>query len=102
MKRELQSAREAMQENFLAFLDGMPDETKTQACQLIVDGFAPLFEELKDRTRKTVLAAQIGEKGFRIERTTNFLGLRVGSLIDRDEAEKLIEQGIVFSVCRNK
>lgn len=60
------------------------------------------MEEKKKEPRRSVVAAQIGDQGFRIERVTNFLDLKVGIVISREQAASLIAQGINFTVCRNK
>ncbi len=102
MKKELTEAREQIQENLITYLDGIPNDIKTQVCQIIVDGFAPLFAELRERTRRSVTLSQIGQTAYRVETTTNFLDLRVGILISREEAEKLRVDGIQIRVQRNK
>jgi hypothetical protein len=102
MKRELNDARESIQQNLLVLLDGLPQEAQTKACELIVQGFAPLYEELASRVRKSMLVTQIGEAGFRIERTTNLLDIKVGKTLPRDEIEKYMADGITINVTRNK
>lgn len=103
MKKELRNAREQIQENLLTFLENvLSEEDKTRACDLIVQGFAPLFEEAESKTRKSVFVTQIGESGFRVERTTNFLEQKCGVSVSRDDLKKFLTDGIFVTVARNK
>lgn len=52
--------------------------------------------------RKSVYAVRVGETGFRVEKTTNYLDLKVGSTISKEDAQKLIDSGITVSIGRNK
>lgn len=101
MKRELTQAREAIQHNLIAFFDGMPQDCVDKTCEIVVSGFAPLFEELANRTRKSVGTVQILEK-YRVIKTTNLLDLRIGAYLSKEEAAKLIADGVHFTVSVNK
>lgn len=99
-KNPLLSARESLQENLLALMDGLPQDAQTRACQLVVDAFAPLLEK-KTKVTRGVLAAQVGEQGYRVKRTTNLLDIPIGSMLSKERAQTLIDEGIIVTVMRN-
>ena len=44
-KHDVKEASESIQNNLLALLDGLSVETLDKACQIVVDGLAPLKEK---------------------------------------------------------
>jgi hypothetical protein len=52
--------------------------------------------------KKVLSLTQIGEVGYRVERTTNFLDQRVGVIIGKEKVAALIKQGVTVIVGRNK
>lgn len=99
MRKDLLNAREQMQENLRTLLDGLPVEAVTQACQIIVDGFAPLLE--KKREIRSIVTKQIGGQGFRVVKTTNLLEIKIGSMLTPEQAEEMRAEGVNFTVMRN-
>lgn len=55
----------------------------------------------KAAPKKAILAAQVGDHGYRVKRTTNFLDVRVGVMLSRADAERYIAEGVNFTVMRN-
>ena len=99
MQDEICNARESIQENLLAFLEGMPQETLDKICQTVVEGFAPLLEK-RERARKAVSVVQV-TNSYRVVKATNIFDLRMG-LLPSQEAENLVKQGITVTVSPNK
>jgi len=56
----------------------------------------------KKEPRKSVYAVQVGEQGYRVLKATNLLSLRVGSMLTVEQAAKLIDSGVNFTVGVNK
>lgn len=54
------------------------------------------------KIRRAVFAVQIGDAGYRIDRTTNFPELRCASVIQRAAIDALISQGVTVNISRNK
>ncbi len=97
MKKELNEARAKILEH-VALVNPIDDGTTAT----VNEAFAPLFEELASRVRKSVVLAQVGTAGYRVEKTTNFLDLRMNIIIQKSEVEKLIADGVTVHVTRNK
>lgn len=47
MKKELQNQQEQIQQDLMCFLDGLENDTITNACQIILERFKPLFATLE-------------------------------------------------------
>lgn len=52
--------------------------------------------------KRVISLTQIGEVGYRVERTTNFLEQRVGVTISKEKVAALIKSGVTVIVGRNK
>jgi hypothetical protein len=60
-------------------------------------------EQAKPRVlRKAVYAVQVGDKGFRVMKCTNFLELKSGQMLSPSDAQNLIDRGINFTYGPNK
>lgn len=57
---------------------------------------------MKAPPKKVISLTQIGEAGYRVESTTNFLDQRVGVTIQRTEVEELMSKGVSVTIKRNK
>lgn len=57
-------------------------------------------DEQKKEPKKSVCCVQVGDK-YRVKKCTNFLELRVGQVLSKEEAQKLIDRGINFSFSQN-
>jgi len=45
MQQKLLAAQELLQDDLITFLDGLPSDTVTHACGLVIERFKPLFDE---------------------------------------------------------
>lgn len=54
------------------------------------------------KLRQAIYCVKIGDAGFRVEKTTNYLDLKVGVTIAKEEAQTLINSGITVTIGRNK
>lgn len=52
--------------------------------------------------KRILCLTQIGDAGYRVERTTNFLEQRVGVTISRERVAAYIKEGVTVTVGRNK
>jgi hypothetical protein len=51
---ELKSIREQIQDDLTTFLDGLPNNGESKACQLVVDRFKPLIDKLAAQSKEPI------------------------------------------------
>ena len=52
--------------------------------------------------KRSIVVAQLGVSGYRLERATNFLDIPVGKTLTRVEVEHLISENISVTIQRNR
>lgn len=60
------------------------------------------MSDAKKEPRKAVYAVQVGEKGFRVIKCTNFLDIKINTMLTQEQAQNLIDKGITFTYGPNK
>jgi hypothetical protein len=58
-------------------------------------------EETPKLPRRSVHAVQVGTH-YRVQKVTNTLDIRIGSMLTKEEAQNLIDRGINFSCGANR
>lgn len=98
-RRKLESVRDSIQANLAFYLGKLPHENVERVREIVASGIAPLFEE--EKTRKVVKLVQAGIL-YRVEGSTNYLDVRMGSNLTREQVEELMRNGITVAVVKNK
>lgn len=62
----------------------------------------PAKEKKTVEIRRSIVVAQLGTTGYRLERATNFLDIPVGRVLSRDAVEELIANKVSVTVQRNR